>query len=574
MKELLAVARGEKLADFVVKGARVANVFTLEYEEVDVAVFGDRIAGLGENYEGKSVIDGSGQVLIPGLIDGHVHIESTLLAPFVFADQVALHGTTAVMADPHEIANVLGVKGVEYMYLASRGLPVDVFLGAPSCVPASNFESAFDDLDMDDIRTMFDRGWCQHLGEVMNFPGVIAGNPELWGKIKAAVGAPLTGHAPSLSGKELCAYIASGISSDHESTDWEEAQEKLRRGMWLMMREGTSSPDLRRLLPLVKINPALSSRCMVVSDDVTAKALVQKGHMDEKIRIMIREGLDPLVALRMVTLSPASYFGLKDRGAIGPGRLADMVLVKNLEDCEPLTVWKSGIPVVKDGKLCRKSVSCVSYAEFRTNTPENLPIDPSLLAVFAPEGAEMNVIGVEEGYILTRKLTMKPLLRSGQVFPDVERDIAKVVVQERHRGSGRFSVGFVTGFGMSKGAIASSVAHDAHNFVVVGVDDLSIATALAYLAKYDGGLVVTSGSEVLGNFDLPVAGLMSTLNALVAAKALDTLEEKARLLGVRIAHPFMTLSFLCLSVIPELKITDRGYVDITKGESTPLFTIR
>ena len=352
MKGLLAVARGEKPADFVIKGARVANVYTLEYEEADVAVFGEKIAGVGQGYEGKSVVDGRGKVLIPGMIDGHVHIESSMLVPTVFADQVALHGTTAIMPDPHEIANVLGMKGVEYMYLVSRGLPVDVFLGAPSCVPASAFETPFEDLEMDHIQEMFQRGWCHHLGEVMNFPGVIGGDDSVWGKIQAAGDVPLIGHAPAVVGRSLCAYMAGGISSDHERSKQEEGLEKLRRGMWLMMREGSSTHDLGRLLPLVRERPHLSSRCMVVSDDISAQDLL-KGHMDEKMRLMVGEGLDPLVALRMVTLSPASYFGLKERGGIWPGRLADMALVEDLENCNIDKVWKNGKLTVDGGKRCR-----------------------------------------------------------------------------------------------------------------------------------------------------------------------------------------------------------------------------
>jgi adenine deaminase len=570
MKGLLAVARGEKPADFVVKGARVANVYTLEYEEADVAVFGETIAGVGKDYEGESVVDGRGKVLIPGLIDGHVHIESSLLVPEVFADQVALHGTTAVMPDPHEVANVLGMKGVEYMHLASRGLPVDVLLGAPSCVPASEFETPFENLDMDCIQEMFRRGWCQYLGEVMNFPGVVGGDDSVWGKIQAAGDVPLTGHAPGVRGHALCAYMAGGISSDHESSRLEEGLEKLRRGMWLMMREGSSTHDLERLLPLVRERPDLSSRCMVVSDDVSAQDLL-KGHMDEKIRLMVRNGLDPLVALRMVTLSPAVYFGRKKRGAIGPGLLADMALVGDLESCEIDKVWKNGQLTVNDGKRCRSEVFRMKHAPL-LKTPKVAPLSLSQLALPIPHGADMNVIGLEEGVLLTRTLLMTPSIRDGLATADAERNIAKVVVQNRHREAGDFAVGFVSGLGLTKGAIASSVAHDAHNFVAAGMDDRSIVTALSHMGDNGGGLVVAEGSKVLGYFALPVAGLMTTLDAASTARGLQEVEEKARSLGTTIAHPFMVLSFLSLSVIPELRITDKGYVDITKGGIQPLFS--
>ncbi|MDR2179947.1 MAG: adenine deaminase [Synergistaceae bacterium] len=571
MKDLLAVARGEKPADFVVKGARVANVFTLEYEDADVAVYGEKIAGVGKGYEGRSVVDGKGKVLIPGMIDGHVHIESSMLVPEVFADQVALHGTTAVMSDPHEIANVLGMRGVEYMYMASRGLPVDVFLGAPSCVPASEFETPFEGLEMDRIREMFRRGWCQHLGEVMNFPGVIGGDDAIWGKIQAAGDVPLTGHAPGVSGSGLCAYIAGGISSDHESSRPEEGLEKLRRGMWLMMREGSSTHDLGRLLPLVLERPQLSSRCMVVSDDVSAQDLL-KGHMDEKIRIMAGNGLDPLVALRMVTLSPAEYFGLKDRGAIGPGRLADMALVKDLETCEIEKVWKNGQLTVDGGRRCsseensrRESVLFIKPATVKAPTL-------SQLAIPFPHGAELNVIGLNEGLLSTRKLTLRPSIRDGLAVADAKRDIAKIVVQNRHRETEHFALGFVCGLGLTKGAIASSVAHDAHNFIAVGMDDLSIATALAQMGENGGGLVAAEGSTVTGYFPLPVAGLMTTLDVATAARGLREVEKRACALGMEVPHPFMVLSFLSLSVIPELRITDKGYVDITKGGIQPIFS--
>jgi adenine deaminase len=570
MKGLLAVARGEKPADFVVKGARVANVYTLEYEEADVAVFGETIAGVGKSYEGESVVDGRGKVLIPGMIDGHVHIESSMLVPEVFAAQVLLHGTTAVMADPHEIANVLGMKGVEYMYLASQRLPVDIFLGAPSCVPASEFETPFEDLEMDCIQEMFRRGWCQHLGEVMNFPGAIGGDDSLWGKIQAAGDVPLIGHAPGVMGQALCAYMAGGISSDHESTKLEEGLEKLRRGMWLMMREGSSTHDLERLLSLVRERPDLSSRCMVVSDDISAQDLL-KGHMDEKIRIMVRSGVDPLVALRMVTLSPAGYFGLKKRGAIGPGLLADMALVGDLESCEIEKIWKNGQLTVDKGKLCRPEAFRAERASL-LRTPKIARLSLSQLALPVPQGAEMNVIGLEEGTLLSRTLLMAPSVLDGLAVADVERDISKVVVQNRHREAGDFAVGFASGFGLKKGAMASSVAHDAHNFVAAGMDDLSIVTALSHLADNGGGLVVAEGTKVLGYLALPVAGLMTALDAASTVLGLQEVEKEALGLGATITHPFMALSFLSLSVIPELRITDKGYVDITRGGFQPLFS--
>ena len=323
-----AVARGDMPADLVIKNAKIANVFTLDYELADVAVYAGKIAGIADNYDGKEIFDADGKVLIPGMIDGHVHIESTMLAPPIFADEVVKRGTTAVMADPHEISNALGMAGLEYMHNASFGLPIDIFLGAP----ASQFETPYEELDMIAIKSMFEDKLCQHLGEMMNFPALIAGDPEVWGKIAAAGDVPLTGHAPNVSGKALNAYLVSGVNSDHECSNLDEAKEKLRRGMWLMIREGASFPNLKTLLPLLKQNPLYYSRCMAITDDVTALYLSEVGHMDAKVKIMINEGLDPLIALRLVTLSPAEYFRLWDRGAVAPGRRADFALIDSLEE--------------------------------------------------------------------------------------------------------------------------------------------------------------------------------------------------------------------------------------------------
>jgi adenine deaminase len=343
--------------------------------------------------------------------------------------------------------------------------------------------------------------------------------------------------------------------------------------MWIMMRAGSSTPDLPRLVSIVKQNPALSARCMAVSDDFTAKDLVRNGHMDAKVRVMVKNGLDPLAALRMVTLSPADYFGLRDRGAIGPGRLADMALVDSLENCNVDKVWKNGQLVVNGGKLLRSSSPGVDFTAFKSGGYKTEPLEPSQLRINAPnDGAELCVIGVEEGSFITRTLWMPPSVEDGCVVPDAKRDIAKIVVQERHRGTGRFAVGFVSGMGMTQGAIASSVAHDAHNFVAVGMDDQSIVTALSRLAENGGGLAVTAGAEVLGYLARPVAGLMTTLDALSTARALDEMEERVAAFGVGIASPFMMLSFMSLTVIPELKITDRGYIDISKGGKWPLFS--
>ena len=562
-----AVARGDMPADLVIKNAKIANVFTLDYELADVAVYAGKIAGIADNYDGKEIFDADGKVLIPGMIDGHVHIESTMLAPPIFADEVVKRGTTAVMADPHEISNALGMAGLEYMHNASFGLPIDIFLGAPSCVPASQFETPYEELDMIAIKSMFEDKLCQHLGEMMNFPALIAGDPEVWGKIAAAGDVPLTGHAPNVSGKALNAYLVSGVNSDHECSNLDEAREKLRRGMWLMIREGASFPNLKTLLPLLKQNPLYYSRCMAITDDVTALYLSEVGHMDAKVKIMINEGLDPLIALRLVTLSPAEYFRLWDRGAIAPGRRADFALIDSLEKFNVLQVWKDGRQVVRDGELVKKSNNNIAMPNINIKIT---PPQPHQIKVKA-SGSLINVIGVSQGEVITKTLLKAPLVDNGFVISDTQNDIVKIVVMERHRNTGRLAVGFVNGLGIKRGAIASSVAHDAHNFVAAGVSDAAIINAITELCETGGGFTVAEDNKILGTLPLPIGGLMTNLSAHETADALAELEIRAGELGVKISHPFMALSFLCLSVIPELRITDQGYVDITKGGIQPLF---
>ena len=571
MNRLAASARGDIPADIVIHNARVANVFTQEYELADVAIYSGKIAGIGQGYKGLVNFDAEGRVLIPGMIDGHIHIEDTMMTPQAFADIAALHGTSTVMADPHEISNALGMSGLNYMFKASQGLPVDIFYGAPSCVPASEFETPYEELDMSAIKSMFDKGMTQHLGEMMNFPAVIAGDPEAWGKILAAGNVPLTGHAPGVSGKALNAYLSSGIDSDHECTTLDEAREKLSRGMWLMIREGSSFLDLKTIIPLVKDNPLNAARCMAVSDDITARYLLERGHMDEKMRIMISDGLNPFVALRMVTLSPAEYFRLYDRGIIAPGKIADFAILDSEEMDEAFrihSVWKNGRQIVRDNDVfamndTEQAAPVITVKVKKVPTAEQISVKS--------EGQIINVIGITEGTVITKTLQVKPKIEGWYVVPDIENDIAKIVVLERHRDTGRFGVGFVKGLGIKRGAVGSSVAHDAHNFVVAGADDESIITALKGLAEMGGGLTVSEGSELKASFALPIGGLMSYLPPEEVCAELSKMESAAESIGIQIQHPFMVLSFLCLSVIPELRITDLGYVDITKGGLQKVF---
>ena len=571
MNKLAATARGDLPADLVIHNAKIANVFTLEYELADVAVSLGKIVGVGKNYNGLVNFDAKGKVLIPGMIDGHVHIESSMMTPPAFAYAVALHGTSAIMADPHEISNALGMAGLEYMFKAAQGLPIDIFYGAPSCVPASSFETPYDEIDMSEIKSMFEKKYTQHLGEMMNFPAVIAGDPETWGKIIAAGDVPLTGHAPGVSGHALNAYLSAGISSDHECVDIEEAREKLQRGMWIQIREGASFPNLKTLLPLIHENILNAARCMVVSDDLTARYILERGHMDEKMRIMIRDGINPFVALRMVTLSPAEYFRLYNRGAIAPGRIADFSLLDSEildENFKVEYVWKDGRLVVRDNDVFNSQ----KYEHLAPVIKTRVKKIPSLKDIqVKAEGNLINVIGVSQGEVITKTLQVPAKIQNGLAVQDLENDVAKIVVLERHRDTGKFGVGFVKGLGITRGAVGSSVAHDAHNFVVAGADDKSIITALKGLAELGGGLVITEGEKVTASFALPVGGLMSYLSPNEIAAELTRMEGEAEKNGIKIHHPFMTLSFLCLSVIPELRITDQGYVDITKGGIQKIF---
>ena len=566
-QKLLAAARGEAACDLLIKGGKVANVLSLEYEDADIAIQDGISVGVGKGFSGARVEVASGKILIPGLIDAHLHIESTMLRPSAFAEAVVPLGTTSVFPDPHEIANTCGLSGIEFMWNESRSTPLDMFFGAPSCVPASPFETPYREISARGIAECYSRNWCSHLGEMMNYPGIIRGDDLAWSKIIASRDRVKTAHLPGVRGHELCAYLLSGCDGDHESSFADEALEKLRRGVWVMMSEGAAEHNLIETARIILEDESRYARCMAVSDDLTAACILSDGHMDHKVRLLVASGIRPIIALAMVTKNPADYFRMRDRGAIAPGRIADIVMVDSAEECRALRVWKRGQLVAESGKAL---FSASPAAAALPKTPK-LEITPSEETFKIPaKGRMIRVMEALPGLVITKSLTLLPKVSDGYAVPDTERDIIKIAVVEKNRGTGRAALGFVRGFGLKRGALASSVAHDAHNYVVIGADDRSMLTALACVER-NGGLATADGDDLTSCLPLPIGGLMSVLDPKALAAEYSMISRAAEALGAVLPQPFMALSFLSLSVIPELKLTDQGYVDPARGELLDLF---
>ncbi len=565
VEALLEVARGDRPADLVLTGGRVVNVFSGEIEEVDVALAGDRIAGLGAGYRAERTVDLDGALLLPGLVDAHVHIESSLVTPPEFARAVLPRGTTTVVSDPHEIANVHGIDGIRFMLDASEGLPLSVFVMASSCVPATDMSTSGASLDARALAELLHHPRVLGLAEVMNFPGVIQAFPDVLEKIEAFAGRPVDGHAPGVRGQALNAYIAGGPASDHESTTAEEAREKLRRGMWVFIREATNARNLDALLSLV--TQANARRVALCTDDRQPPDLLDEGGIDTMLRRVMAGGVAPMEALRLATLNPCEYFGLRDRGAIAPGRRADLIVADDLERLEIREVWAGGTKVAEGGR---------SLAWSPAGAPE--PPEPSMAVrlerdVFRipARGDEVRVIEAIPDQLVTGSGIARPRVEGGEVVSDPSRDLLKIAVVERHTGSGRVGLGLVVGFGLRRGAMAGTVAHDHHNLIVVGVDDVSMHAAASAVAEAGGGLAVAEGDEVRALLPLPVGGLMSPSPIETVRKGLDDVVASARSLGSTLHDPFMAMSFVGLEVIPHLKITDHGLIDVDRFRPVALW---
>lgn len=558
LERRIAQARGDAPADLVLKGGRILDLMTGELLHGDVAICGDRIAGVFETYEGLREIDASGKILVPGFIDTHLHVESSLVTPFEFDRCVTPHGVTTAICDPHEIANVIGLDGIRYFQSAAAHTLMDLRVQLSSCVPSTDMETAGAQLDADDLAAVMGHPSGIGLAEFMNYPGVIHRDPQAMAKIKLFEDAHIDGHAPMLSGRDLNAYIAAGIRTEHEATTAEEAREKLRKGMRVLIREGSVSKDLDALAPL--LTHLTSAYMCLCTDDRNPLDIAEQGHLDYMIRALIERGVPVLAAYRAASLSAAEAFGLKDRGMIAPGKRADIVLLDSLEECRVHKVIAGGVDVDDAQFAARKTVAPVGLksvkaprvdaADFRTRANRE----------------ETDVIGILEGKIITEHLRETIEITDGDKLPDAARDLARITVIERHGKNGNIASGFVRGFNMTAGAIASTVCHDHHNIVAVGMDYDDMALAANRLSEIDGGFVVTRDGAVLAELALPIAGLMSAAPFEQVHDDLIALRAAAKALGVTLHEPFLQLAFLALPVIPALKITDRGMVDVTRFE--------
>ena len=561
LRRRLAVARGDEPADLVVRGGRILSVFTKEWLEADVAIVDGFVAGLGE-YAGEDVIDVSGRYVVPGFVDAHMHLETVKLLVDELARLILPLGTTTVVADPHEIANVLGTDGVHWLLDACADLPLDVYFTASSSVPASRFESPRRPLTRGDLEGLLRRRRMVGLAEMMNYPGVIAGDREELAKLEIESLRHVDGHAPGVLGRDLQAYAAAGIGSDHEASTVEEGRERLRAGMWLLIREASAARNLEALLPLVEEYG--TDRIAFCTDDREPEHIADDGHVNAIVRDAVARGLRPEDAVVLGSFNPARWHVLDHLGAIAPGYQADLLVLPDLERFVPDVVLKAGRPVPE--------IERPAVPDWVRQTVRIAPLDDDTLSLAwdGADGARARVIGIVPGQIVTESLTMTPVVARGHVVADAASDTAKIAVLERHLATGRVGLGLVRGLGLGSGALASSFSHDAHNLVVAGMDDASMRTAVERIAALGGGMVVTAGEDVLAELPLPVAGILSDARFADVVAQGHAIVAAARELGCRLDAPFQSLAFLALSVIPHLKITDHGLVDVDRFEIVPL----
>ena len=588
MSNIINTARGLEKADLVIKNANIINVLSEEIYRADIAIKDGIIAGVGSGYSGEKEIDINGAYVSPSFIDGHVHLESTMMLPQEFAKIVLPAGTTTVIIDPHEISNVLGLHGISFMHEVVKDLPIDVYTMLPSCVPATPFETSGFDLTSYDLSLLIDKPWVLGLAEMMNFPGVLNQDKNVMAKLELAksYNKCIDGHAPYLSSKDLCAYIASGVKSDHECTTPDEAIEKMRLGMYIMIREGTAAKDLEALLPVLK--ECNTRKCIFVTDDRHPEDL--KEHINGMVRRAVEAGVPPVKAVQIASLNTAEYFGLKNLGAIAPGYKADMLILPDLKTFKPDIVIKNGKIAVENGKLIsklpeRNTIETRNSVNVRWITPDDFVI---------PAGAkEVKALEVIPNQLITKSVVSEIKIKDGNAVSNIDNDTLKICVIERHRATGNIGKGFVKGFNLKCGAIASTVAHDSHNMIVIGTNDGNteiggligsnidsfweetndddMYTAAVALIKCQGGKVVVRDGEIISSLPLPIAGLMSDRDFDFVISKCHELNQAAHSIGCTLEDPFMTMGFLSLPVIPELKITDKGVFDTNKQEFTNIF---
>ena len=569
MSNIINVARGLEKADLVIKNANIVNVLSEEIHKGDIAICDCVIAGIGENYSGEKEIDINGAYVTPSFIDGHVHLESTMMLPKEFAKTVLPAGTTTVIIDPHEISNVLGLHGISFMHEAVKDLPMNVYTMLPSCVPATPFETSGFDLNSYDLSLLIDKPWVLGIAEMMTFPGVLNLDKNVMAKLELAKsrGKRIDGHAPYLSGKDLCGYIASGVKSDHECTTPEEAIEKLRLGVYVMIREGTAAKDLDALIPVLKTSN--TRKCIFVTDDRHPADL--KEHINGMVRRVVEAGVDPIKAVQVASLNTAEYFGLKDLGAIAPGYKADLLVLPDLKTFKPDIVLKDGQVVAQDGKLAVEITENDAIATRNSVNVRWITMDDFKIQTEGDGVKKVRALEVIPHQLITKSVMSDVKVVDGNAVSNVETDTLKICVIERHRATGNIGKGFVKGFNLKCGAIASTVAHDSHNMIVIGTNDFDMYTAAVALIKCQGGKVVVKDGEIISQLPLPIAGLMSDKEFDFVVEKCDELNKAAHSIGCKLEDPFMTMGFLSLPVIPELKITDKGVFDTNKFDFVDIF---